>query len=419
MSKPNQPDPLDFFGHLKWIDGRPLPDVIEPYRAQIFREVLFTFDGDGRPRYSLALTGRAKKNWKSADLVLASLYRFLAWRSPQGSDCFILANDEGQAGDDLKLAKLLIRANPVLAREVEVQTKELVRTDGAGSLKILPARDVAGSHGKTYSMVAFDEIHAYRNWDLFEALAPDPTRHDALTWVTSYASIYNSPGFPLYDMLAAARKGEDARMFFSWYSGDDSTTDPEFASLEPEERANPSMVSWDNPGYLAQQRLRLPTHRFRRLHLNLPGAPDGAFLDAGAVLECIVEGRRQLPPEDGRKYVGFVDMSGGSSDDAVLAIAHQDPGSKRGVLDLLVKQDGRTPFNPRAAVKKFAGILKQYGLSRVTGDAYAGQTFRADFAEHKIEYAVCKPSKSDLYEALEPAINAGRVELLDQAILQE
>ena len=267
MSKPNPPDPLDFFGHLKWIDGRPLPELIEPYRAQIFRDVLFTFDDDGRPKYSLALMGRAKKNWKSADLVLASLYRFLAWRSPQGSDVFILANDEGQAGDDLKLAKLLIRANPVLAREVEVQTKELVRTDGAGSLKILPARDVAGSHGKTYSMVAFDEIHAYKNWDLFEALAPDPTRHDALTWVTSYASIYNSPGFPLYDMLAAARKGEDARMFFSWYSGDDSTTDPEFASLEPEERANPSLASWDNPGYLAQQRLRLPTHRFRRLHL--------------------------------------------------------------------------------------------------------------------------------------------------------
>ncbi len=72
--------PLEFFGHLKWIDGRPLPEVVEPYRAQVFDEALYTFDDDGRPRYNLVLAGRAKKNWKSADLVLAAFYRFFAWR---------------------------------------------------------------------------------------------------------------------------------------------------------------------------------------------------------------------------------------------------------------------------------------------------------------------------------------------------
>src|SRR5207245_2710516 len=57
---------LDFFGLLRWIDGTPLLGHIEPYRRQIFSAVLDTFD-EGRPRYNLALTGRAKKNWKSAD----------------------------------------------------------------------------------------------------------------------------------------------------------------------------------------------------------------------------------------------------------------------------------------------------------------------------------------------------------------
>ena len=69
------------------------------------------------------LTGRGKKNWKSADLILAALYRFLAWESPQGNDCFLLANDEGQAGDDLRLAKKLVAANPMLDREVIVKQK--------------------------------------------------------------------------------------------------------------------------------------------------------------------------------------------------------------------------------------------------------------------------------------------------------
>jgi hypothetical protein len=98
-------------------------DVIEPYRKRNFIDALYTFREDGRPCYNLVLTGRGKKNWKSADLILAAIYRLLAWESPQGNDCFLLANDEGQAGDDLKLAKKPIAANPLLDRGVIVKQK--------------------------------------------------------------------------------------------------------------------------------------------------------------------------------------------------------------------------------------------------------------------------------------------------------
>jgi hypothetical protein len=62
-------------------------------------------------------------------------------------------------------------------------------------------------------------------------------------------------------------------------------------------------------------------------------------------------------------------VSGGSSDDAVLGIAHYDAERNRAVLDLLVSQTGKPPFDPRAAVRKFAEHLIAYGLNRVTGDA--------------------------------------------------
>lgn len=412
------PHPLDFFGKLRWLDGRPLLDTIEPYRREIFSRALYTFDDSGDPVFNLALCGRAKKNWKTTDLALAALYRFLVWPSAHGNDAFVLANDEGQAGDDLSLAKKLIAVNPPLASEVDVAAKSISRRDGRGVLQILPAKDVAGAHGKTYLFAGYDEIHAYRAHDLFEALAPDPTRRDVLTWITSYAGIRHAPGIPLYDFMLAGKRGDDARMFFSWYGGD-FTTDPAFADSTPEVRANPSMSSWNNPGYLAQQRRRLPTHKFRRLHLNLPGAPDGAAFSADHVMAAIASGRKSLAREDGVAYRAFVDMSGGSSDDTVLAIAHYDAVTKRRVVDLLECQAGRPPFSPRAAVKKFAGILKDWGLSKVTGDAYAGQTFREDFREHGVEYAVCSRPKSELYDELEPALNAGEVELLDIGELQE
>jgi hypothetical protein len=94
-------------------------------------------------------------------------------------------------------------------------------------------------------------------------------------------------------------------------------------------------------------------------------------------MRAILPGVRRLPPDKARRYVGYVDMSGGSSDEACLAIAHAEP--KRRVLDLLISQDSKPPFNPRDAVRKFSRALREYGLGHVYGDAYAGQTFRADF----------------------------------------
>jgi hypothetical protein len=145
--------PLEPFSHLKWIDDRALLDI-EPYRRRIFTETLYTFGEGGTPHYNLALTGRGKKNWKSADLILAALYRFLAWGSPQGNDCFLLANDEGRAGDDLKLLKKVIAVTPC------------------------------------------------------------------------------------FDLMAQGKRGEDPRMFFSWYSSE-FCTDPNYADADPEARANP------------------------------------------------------------------------------------------------------------------------------------------------------------------------------------
>ena len=93
-------------------------------------------------------------------------------------------------------------------------------------------------------------------------------------------------------------------MLFSWYSSD-KCTDPAFADLLPELRANPSIGSFRGAAYIEQQRKRLPTHKFRRLHLNLPGAPNGAFLDQGVVMAAVVPGRKAIPYQEGIRYHGL------------------------------------------------------------------------------------------------------------------
>jgi hypothetical protein len=408
---------LEFFAKLKWLDGRPLLDTMEPYRRELFSRALDTYDADGVPQYNFVLCGRGKKNYKSTDLVLSGFHCLLVRESAFGNDGYIVANDLEQADNDLAIAKKLIRANPELASELVVLQEELRRRDGGGSLRILPARDIAGAHGKTYNFLGFDEIHVYRSYDLIEALSPDPHRPDALRWIATYDGLFTTRGIPLVDFKMAAKAGDDPRMLASWYSGD-WCTDPNFADLAPEQRANPSMESWpQGQAYLDQQKRLLPTHKYRRLHLNLPGSPEGAFFDQGKVLAVISTGRSMLRPQDEIKYHAFVDMSGGSSDDAVLAIGHDQDGVA--VVDSILKQSGPTPFNPRNAITKFAEACREYRVSKVTGDNFAGNTFKADFDSNGITYQPCRLSKSDLYEALEPAINAGEVELPDHPILQE
>ena len=427
MSKKRIIPPVEFFSKLKWLDGTPLLNHIEPYRQKIFTQALYTFDENGDPQYNQVLCGRGKKNFKTCDLVLAAFYKLFGWQSYQGNDCFILANDRDQAKDDLTLAKKLIEVNPKLESHVKVQSNKIIRADERGVLEILPANDVKGSHGKTYLFCGWDEIHAYRNWDIFEALAPDPTRTDSLNWITSYDSLYNNKGAPLHDLKERGKAGDDPRFYFSWYSADYGT-DKSFRELPtPEERANPSLKNFYE-GYLTQQKLRLPTHKYRRLHLNLPGAPDGQFLDPDNVLKCIISGRKHRKPrlpdpnrytEDFIRYEAFVDMSGGSNDDACLAIAHRCSETNRVILDFLDCQPGQSkPFNPRLAIKKFATVLQSYGLRKVTGDSYAGQTFVKDFEDHGVQYEKCSLSKSDLYHELEPLINAQEVELLDHNDLE-
>lgn len=140
-----------------------------------------------------------------------------------------------------------------------------------------------------------------------------------------------------------------------------------------------------------------------------------AFLDAEAIAAVTVQDRRELPPVAGARYLGFVDPSGGSQDSFTLAVAHRE-GSDRAVLDAV--RERRPPFSPDGVVAEYAALLRSYGIDEVTGDRYAGEWPREAFRQHGITYQPSEKVKSDLYRELLPAVNAGRVELLDLPVLR-
>ncbi len=138
-----------------------------------------------------------------------------------------------------------------------------------------------------------------------------------------------------------------------------------------------------------------------------------AYVDPEVVRAATVPDRRELPPTRGVQYHAFTDPSGGSADAFTLAIGHVSDG--KGIVDCL--RERRPPFAPSAVVAEFADVLRAYGCTTVRGDHYAGEWPREQFAKHGITYQTADQTKSELYVAFLPALNSGRVELLDVARL--
>lgn len=134
------------------------------------------------------------------------------------------------------------------------------------------------------------------------------------------------------------------------------------------------------------------------------------FISVETVEACKVNGRFELPPAPSCRYVAFTDPSGGGSDSFTLAISHNEQGIS--ILDCL--REVKPPFAPSTVVQEFAQVLKQYGLSEVTGDKYAGQWPADQFTKHGIKYIPAQRTKSEIYLECLPLLNSGKVQLLDQ-----
>lgn len=137
------------------------------------------------------------------------------------------------------------------------------------------------------------------------------------------------------------------------------------------------------------------------------------FVTREVVEACIPPGLKVRPPISGLDYVAFVDPSGGLNDAMTLAIAHRE--GDLCILDLAIER--KPPMSPEAVVEDFCGVLKAYGISKVTGDRYGGEFVREPFRKQGVTYELAEKVRSELYRDLLPALNSGQAELLDLPVL--
>jgi hypothetical protein len=139
----------------------------------------------------------------------------------------------------------------------------------------------------------------------------------------------------------------------------------------------------------------------------------GFLLDAD-IDSAIDRGIRSRPLSLRFTYHAFCDMSGGRSDAATLAIAHFEYG--RIVVDRI--EVAEAPHDPTVVTARFADVLSGYALSRLVGDAYAGEWVPSAFAKHRIAYVASDLSKSEIFLECLPLFTSGMLSLPDHQKLE-
>jgi hypothetical protein len=389
-----------WFAIAKLIDGQPLQGrELDLYRKYTGRDRL---PSEPVKRMLLLAGRRAGKDrffsavaiWRAA--LCADWRRIMSAGEP--AVVILLGADKRQARILRDYAEGLLR-KPVLAREVERRTDEVIEFKN-GSVLEIGTNDARLIRGRSAIAVLGSEVCHWKT-------AEDSASSDVEVISAAEPSMSMCPDGGLL-VLASSVGRRRGYMFDMWRQnyGRDRAEDDELVWLAPSRGMNPVL-----PERVIDQALRRDPWRAKGEYLSEWRDDSSGFIDRDAVEAAVDAGIRERLPSASIGYHAFVDPAGGSGTDSmVLAIAHRERDG-RAVLDVL--REVRPKFSPSVVVGEFAQLLRSFRISRVTGDHYAGEFAREPFRLAGVQYEVSERNKSDIYRDFLPLINSSNVRLLD------
>ena len=387
-----------WFAFLAALFGLPMDEA----QAAIFRH------HTGRTELPTAPSSEAglvvgRRGGKSFVMALVAVYLacFRQYREHlqpgERATVLVIAADRRQARTILRYIQGMLAHIPMLRAMIQRETAEAFDLTNSVTIEVGTA-SFRSTRGYTYAAVLCDELAFWRTDDSAE---PDYAILDAIrpgmstipgALLLCASSPYGRRG-ALWDAFHRMYGKEGAALVWRAATRDMNPAIPQAVVDEAMER-DPASARAE---YLAEFRTDVET-----------------LLTREAVHACVRTGVYERGCVPGVRYHGFVDPSGGSSDSMTLAVAHFEDDTA--VLDAV--REARPPFSPDAVTREFASLLRSYGLSSVTGDRYGGEFPRELFRRLGIEYRLSDATRSALYLSLVPAINSGRIGLLDLPKLQ-
>jgi hypothetical protein len=351
-----------------------------------------------------AVAGRRGGKSRMAAAICCYLACFKTYTLAPGEKGFVLSLSPSKAQSALikSYAEAYLTQSPVLSQQIEAITaEEIVLTGGitigihSSSFRTIRGRSLVGC---VFDELAFwrDETSAIPDLEIYRAVKPSLDSTNGL--LVGISSPYRKTG-----LLAAKHRDHYAKD-----SADVLVVQAATAFLNPtfSEKAIAQAYADDAPSASAEYGAE-----FRG---------DLQSLLSDDVIDTAIDYTRplELPPQPGIKYVAFVDASAGRHDAFCASIGHvveDESGNRTFICDVLRGRE--PPFHPGDVAREFADLARQYRISEITGDAFAGEWTAQAFRDAGISYRKSDLPKSQLYLEGLSTFNSGRVRLPNDAKL--
>lgn len=306
----------------------------------------------------------------------------------------LLAADREQAKVAFRYIARGFMRKPVLAAMIERQTADTIELSNGFAIQVTTA-DQRTLRGRTLIAAILDEV---AHWYSDNSTTADVDIYDAIK-----PSMATMPGAMIIGISSPyARRGLLYKKFQKSYGQLGKT----LVIKAPTWRMNP-LVPF-NGTIIGEAYKDDPDSASAEYGAEFRSDIE-SLIGIEAVHACVDQNVRERPPERQHNYYGFCDPSGGSADSMTLAIAHKEGSTA--VLDCV--REAKPPFSPEAVTAEFSGVLRNYRLSEVTGDRYAGEWVAEAFRGKGIHYQHSEKPKSGIYLDMLPLINSKACALLD------
>jgi hypothetical protein len=307
----------------------------------------------------------------------------------------IIAADRSQARVIFRYISAILNSTEVFSQYLTNETKERIELSTGVDIEVMTC-SFRTIRGRTVVCAVLDEIAFWR----VEGANPDREILAAIR--PSMATIPNS--MLLVISSPYARSGVLFESHRDYYGKDDSEV---LVWQAPTKVMNPTL----DQGLIDREMARDPVAAAAEWGATFRSDVE-SYVPLEWIEQAIVPNRYELPPAK-FPYSAFCDPSGGAQDAMTLSIAHRE--GSRLVQDVL--RAVRPPFDPYKVVADYAQVLKEYRISSVIGDKYAGAWVSEAFLKHGIRYIPSPMTKSEIYLGFEPLLARGEVELLDDKTL--
>ena len=298
------------------------PLVFRGWQRELTKQ-LFAVKADGTFRHKVALIGLPRKNGKSAWLSAVALESLVL--GVTGGEIYSCAAEKEQAKIVFGTAKRMVELHPELSELLEVY-KDAIYNPKTGSVYRALSSEAFTKEGLSPTFVAFDELHAQPNRELFDvmSLAMGARVEPILVAITTAGVKIDSTGkdsicFSLYEYGKRVASGEinDPTFFFSWW---EANPERDYRSSDSWKEANPGIDDIVAADDFASAILRTPEVEFKTKRLNIWSSTSDAWLPAGT-WDGIAE-EKEIP--DGVDVVLGFDGSFNGDCTAIVAVEISD-----------------------------------------------------------------------------------------------